>query len=144
MRFKPAVLIAGLAALIAAAPASAHHGFAVEFDGSKCMDVAGTLTAIDWQNPHAYFHMDIKNADGKTENWTFEMLSVVAMRRAGTDKQDFLDNIGKPITARICPSKNGAVNRGAAESLKLPDGRVRVVGQYVEGGRPGGGAPPAQ
>ena len=60
MRFKPAVLIAGLAALIAAAPASAHHGFAVEFDGSKCMDVAGTLTAIDWQNPHAYFHMDIK------------------------------------------------------------------------------------
>ena len=107
MRFKPAVLIAGLAALIAAAPASAHHGFAVEFDGSKCMDVAGTLTAIDWQNPHAYFHMDIKNADGKTENWTFEMLSVVAMRRAGTDKQDFLDNIGKPISAAICPRRMG-------------------------------------
>jgi hypothetical protein len=144
MRFKPAVLMAGLAAVIAAAPASAHHGFAVEFDASKCMDVAGTLTAIDWQNPHAYFHMDIKGADGKTESWTFEMLSVVAMRRAGTDKQDFLDNIGKPITARVCPSKNGSPNRGAAESLKLPDGRVRVVGQYVEGGRPGGGGPPAE
>ena len=143
MRHRLALLTAGLAALIAAVPASAHHGFAVEFDGSKCMDVAGTLTAIDWQNPHAYFHVDIKGADGKTENWAFEMLSVVAMRRAGTDKQDFLDNIGKPITARVCPSKNGSVNRGAAETLKLPDGRLRVVGQYVEGGRPGGGVPPA-
>jgi hypothetical protein len=75
--------------------------------------------------------MDIKDADGKAESWTFEMLSMVAMRRAGTDKQDFLDNIGKPITARVCPSKNSSPNRGAAESLKLSDGRVRVVGQYV-------------
>ena len=137
------VLAAVFALFLVRADAYAHHGFAVEFDGSKCTDMTGTLTGIDWQNPHAYFHMDIKGADGKTENWTFEMLSVVAMKRAGTDKQDFLDNIGKPISARICPSKNGSVNRGAAESLKLPDGRVRVVGQYVEGGRPGGG-PPAQ
>lgn len=72
-----------LGLLVAAVPAAAHHGFGVEFDGSKCTDITGTLTALDWQNPHAYFHMDVKGADGNVASWTFEMLSVTALKRGG-------------------------------------------------------------
>ena len=49
-----------------AVPTFAHHGFAVEFDKTKCMDLRGTLTSLDWENPHAYIHMDVKDASGKT------------------------------------------------------------------------------
>src|ERR1700758_2935196 len=66
MRFKPtSLVIAVFAICVGVAPAVAHHGFSVEFDGSKCMDLKGTLTGLDWDNPHAYVHMDVKDADGK-------------------------------------------------------------------------------
>ena len=59
------VLMAIFALLGASAPAFAHHGFGVEFDGSKCMYLKGTLSGIDWENPHAYLQMDVTDADGK-------------------------------------------------------------------------------
>jgi len=134
-RNLPGVLVASLALLVAVFPASAHHGFAVEFDGTKCVDITGTLTGIDWQNPHAYFHMDVKDANGKVSSWTFETLSVVSMKRGGMERQLFLDNIGKTVSTRACPAKSGTQNKGAAETLKLPDGRVYIVGQNVENAR---------
>jgi Family of unknown function (DUF6152) len=121
--------------LLGTARASAHHGFAVEFDGTKCTDMTGTLTGIDWQNPHAYFHMDVKDADGNVTSWRLETLSVVSMKRGGIDRQDFLDNMGKTISTRACPARSGTQFRAAAETLKLPDGRVFIVGQLVEGKR---------
>ena len=133
------VSTAVLGLLVAAVPAAAHHGFGVEFDGSKCTDITGTLTGLDWQNPHAYFHMDVKGADGTVASWTFEMLSVTALKRGGTVRQDFLSNIGKVANVRACPAK-GSKYRAAAETLKLSDGRVRIVGMPVEAGR--GGSPP--
>ena len=139
-RKAASVLAAVFALLLGGANAYAHHGFAVEFDGSKCTDMTGTLTGIDWQNPHAYFHMDVKDANGNVSSWRFETLSVVSMKRGGIDRQDFLDNMGKTISTRACPAKSGTQFRAAAETLKLPDGRIFIVGQYVEGKRPGGGA----
>ncbi len=128
-----AVLMAAFALIGAAVPVSAHHGFAVEFDGSKCMDLKGTLTGIDWENPHAYFHMDVKNAAGKVEAWSLEMITPNALKRNGTTRQDFTGNIGKPMAARACPTKAGGTQyRGSAEFLELADGQVRIVGQLVE------------
>jgi len=139
MRRKFGYVTAFFALLLGAGRASAHHGFAVEFDGTKCTDMTGTLTGIDWQNPHAYFHMDVRDADGKVSSWRFETLSVVSMKRGGLDRQDFLDNVGKTISTRACPARSGTAYRAAAETLKLPDGRVFIVGQLVEGRRSGGG-----
>lgn len=140
MRPRPfAISTALLGLLVATVPLAAHHGFGVEFDGSKCTDIAGTLTSLDWQNPHAYFHMDVKATDGSVQAWTFEMLSVTALKRGGTVRQDFLSNIGKVANVRACPAK-GSKFRAAAETLKLSDGRVRIVGMPVEAGR--GGSPP--
>jgi Family of unknown function (DUF6152) len=134
MRVKlPGVLAAVFALFGAAIPAFAHHGFSVEFDGSKCMNLKGTLTSIDWENPHAYVHLDVKDADGKTVSWRLEMITPLALKRNGTTRQDFLDNMGKPMAARACPTKAGGTpNRGAAEFIELADNQVRVTGQLVE------------
>jgi hypothetical protein len=134
MRVKlPGVLMAILVLAGASLPALAHHGFGVEFDGSKCLDLKGTLTAIDWENPHAYFHMDVKGADGNTVAWSLEMITPNALKRNGTTRQDFLTSIGKPVATRACPAKAGGTQyRGAAEYVKLSDGQLRIVGQLVE------------
>jgi Family of unknown function (DUF6152) len=122
----PGIFMAVVAVVGAAAPTFAHHGFAVEFDGSKCMDLKGTLTGIDWENPHAYLQMEVKDADGKAQAWHLEMITPNALKRNGTTRQDFLENVGKPMNARACPAKAGD-NRGAAEYIKLSDGVLRIV-----------------
>ena len=134
MRVKlPGVLTAVSLLLVAAVPALAHHAFGVEFDKTKCMNLKGTLTSIDWENPHAYVHMDVKEADGKTESWSLETVTPLGLKRSGTTRQDFLTNIGKPIIVRACPTKAGGTDyKGAAEFLKLPDGLLRIVGQNIE------------
>jgi hypothetical protein len=133
MRVRFAGVLMVFLALGASAPLFAHHGFGVEFDGSKCMDLKGTLSDIDWENPHAYVRMDVKDADGKTVTWSLEMITPNALKRNGTTRQDFLTNMGKPMAARACPVKAGGTQyRGAAEYIKLADGQLRIVGQLVE------------
>jgi hypothetical protein len=126
-------IVIGLACL--AVPSYAHHSFAAEFDSSKCMDFNGTLTGIEWQNPHGYFHVDVKNASGGTDSLSFQTVSLITLKRSGTSRRDFLDNIGKPVYVRGCLAKNGIKFRAAAETLKLPDGQLRIVGQEVEHGK---------
>jgi hypothetical protein len=133
MRIKLPGLVMAICVLGAAVPAFAHHGFSVEFDGSKCLNLTGTLTGLDWENPHAYFHMDVKDAQGKVQAWSLEMITPNALKRNGTTRQDFQTNFGKPISARACPTKAGVTQyRGSAEFLELPDGQIRIVGQLVE------------
>ena len=113
-------------------PALAHHGFGVEFDGSKCMDLKGTLTGLVWENPHAYVEMDVKDTSGNTTKWHLEMITPNALKRNGTTRQDFEANMGKLMNARACPAKVNGHERGAAEYIKLADGILRIVGQIPE------------
>ena len=118
--------------LLLAAPTSAHHSFAAEWDSSICREFTGTLTKLDWQNPHPYFYMDIRNAAGKVENWSFQAYSPVTLRRNGTDRQVFLDNIGKEVWVKGCLARNGKALAAAAGTLKFPDGVLRQVGQLQD------------
>jgi hypothetical protein len=125
------ILIAAVV-LLAAIPAYAHHSFAAEFDGTACREFTGTLTKIDWQNPHGYFYMDVKDGNGKVESWSFQTYALITLKRAGIERQFFVENIGKEFWVRGCLAKNGRANYAAAGLLKGPDGVLHQVGQLQD------------
>lgn len=125
----------GVASLACAAtrPVSAHHSFPAEFDATKCSDTIGTLTKVDWQNPHAYFFVEVKDANGQVREVAFQLSSIANLTRGGSPRKMFIDNFGQTVMARGCAAKNGNKNRFAASYIKLPNGEIHRVGQDVEG-----------
>ena len=127
-----AVVMAGLL-LVTAAPSFAHHSFAAEFDGNNCRDFTGTLTKIAWTNPHGFFYVDVKDPSGKAANWSFQTYALITLRRAGTSRELFMENVGKEVWVRGCLAKNGKQNYAAAGSLKFSsDGVLRQMGQLQD------------
>src|SRR5579884_4089771 len=86
MRAKYAIAAVAAALLAAAVPAVAHHSFAAEFDASKPITVKGTVTAMDWVNPHSHLRFDVKAEDGTVEHWTAECLPPNGLYRQGWRK----------------------------------------------------------
>ena len=130
-RLRGAVVLVAL--FFASVPAFAHHGYATEFDITKCENLKGTLSGVEWENPHAFFHIDVKDSDGKVNTWRLETISPNSLKRSGTTREDVLSNVGKPAVARICPTKAGGTPyKGTAEFFKLGDGLLRIVGQNIE------------
>ena len=121
------------AALLAAVPASAHHAFAVEFDAKNCSDIAGVLTKVNYENPHAYIFLDAKDASGQVVMKTFQLSSTSNLKRGGATLPVMNASLGKQVVVRGCSSRNGEDNRYAASFIKLADGTVQRLGQDVEG-----------
>jgi len=76
-------LTAGVAAIVAAVPVVAHHAFAAEFDANKPLTITGTVTKVEWTNPHARFYVDAKDETGKIVNWDFELGPPNGLMRRG-------------------------------------------------------------
>jgi hypothetical protein len=130
---KATVVLIGLVLLAAAAPARAHHAFAAEFDAKNCADVTGILTKVNYENPHAYLFMNVKNGAGQTEEATFQLSSTSNLRRGGATPAVLNASVNKEVLIRGCASRNGEKNRYAASFIKLADGTVQRLGQDVEG-----------
>jgi hypothetical protein len=132
MKATFAILSAALL-LLAAAPAWAHHAFAVEFDAKACSDVTGVLTRVSYENPHAYIFVNVKNGEGQADEATFQLSSTSNLRRGGATLPVLNASLGKEVLVRGCASRNGEKNRYAASFIKLADGTIQRVGQDVEG-----------
>ena len=117
-----------LLAVVAAAPVSAHHAFAAEFDAKNCSDVTGILTKVAYENPHAYIFLNVNG-----EETTFQLSSTSNLRRGGATPAVLNASLNKEVLVRGCASKNGEKNRYAASFIKLADGTVQRLGQDVEG-----------
>jgi hypothetical protein len=125
--------VAAAALVLTAIPSQAHHSFAAEFDASKCREFTGTLTKIEWTNPHGFFYVDVKDPDGTVHNWSFQTYALITLRRAGTSLELFKENVGKEVWVRGCLAKNGRQNYAAAGSLKFAsDGVTRQMGQLQD------------
>ena len=133
MKRLVAIICGALMLAAAAAPASAHHAFAVEFDAKNCSDISGVLTKVAYENPHAYLFVDTKTPGGQTVNATFQLSSTSNLKRGGATYAVLNASVGKEVLVRGCASRNGEDYRYAASFIKLADGTVQRVGQDVEG-----------
>ena len=138
MRTKLLALIAGLGLSLAAVPVSAHHAFAAEFDANKPVKFRGTVTKVEWVNPHAWVHIDVKGDDGKVTPWMIEAAAPNALLRRGWTKTSL--PIGVEILVEGFQAKDGA-NRANGSVITFTDGKKLFVGSSA--GDPGAapGAP---
>jgi Family of unknown function (DUF6152) len=120
-----AVAAVTLGMLLAAVPARAHHPVAADFDVSKPIKLTGSVSKIEWVNPHSWIHIDVKGGDGKVVTWAIETVGPNALFRRGW-KRDTL-KIGDVIVVNGFKAKNGEpVANG--HSVYLPGGQEMYVG----------------
>jgi hypothetical protein len=130
MRTKLAAVIVGVGLLAASQRAWAHHAFSAEFDANKPVKLQGTVTKMDWVNPHAWIHIDVKKPDGTVEKWMIEGGTPNAMFRRGFTKDSL--KAGTEIVVDGYQAKNGTL-RANGRDLRLPDGRTLFVGSSGTG-----------
>jgi hypothetical protein len=114
-------------------PALAHHAFIAEFDANKRVKVSGTVTKLEWTNPHAWLYVDLKDDSGKTVNWAFEMGSPNTLTRQGWRKTALKE--GDQIVVEGYAAKDGS-NTANARSVTMPDGRKIFAGSPQTDGGP--------
>lgn len=124
-------------ALAAALPALAHHSFAAEFDGTKAVRLRGTLTKMEWTNPHSYFYIDVKDDKGNVVSWGCEAASPGALSRRGFKRGDIKLGDMLIVDGYLAKDHSHLID---ARRVTLPDGRIVSGGSAGDGG-PGEAAP---
>jgi len=127
MRSRLFGVVAGAVFAVAAAavPVIAHHSFAAEFDAKKPVKLRGTVTKMEWINPHSWVHIEVKTPDGKVEQWMIEGGAPNALLRRGWNKNSLLP--GTEILVEGFQAKDGAL-RANGRDITFPDGKKLFVG----------------
>ncbi len=148
MRRKLSVTVAGVGLLLAAAPVVAHHAFSAEFDANRPVQIRGTVTKMEWINPHAWIHLRVNKPDGTTEVWMVEGGTPNTLFRRGLTEDSL--KVGTEIVVDGYQSKDRA-GAGTDESplkangrnVTFPDGRKLFLGSSGTGA-PRDGADPTE
>jgi hypothetical protein len=128
------LIFAVAGALLLAAPARAHHSFASEFSLEKPITMTGTVTKLDWINPHCYLELDAKDAQGSvTEHWRFEFGAPVALKKAGLRQEALAP--GQTVTINGYAAKDRS-KLGWVSKFTLSDGRVILITPDTNSGAP--------
>lgn len=123
-RFGSVVSCALLMGLVFAITASAHHSVQSQFDIHKTVTVSGTVSKVEWINPHSYLTLNVKDASGNNQKWAFELGGAGALRRAGMSRADRGGlKPGDEVTATALAARDGS-NSGFLQELKVADGRT--------------------
>jgi hypothetical protein len=131
MRIKTPIFMAAVSLLlVASVPVWAHHAFAAEFDGNKLVKLRGIVTKMEWINPHAWLHLDVKSADGSFVNWAIELGPPNALIKRGWTKKDV--PAGIELLVDGYQSKDGALRANGRE-ITFPDGKKLFAGSSGTG-----------
>ena len=121
---------AALFSIAVTAPALAHHDFSAEFDAKKPVKLQGTVSKVQWINPHAWIHVDVKRPDGKLETWMIEGGTPNTLFRRGFTKDSL--KTGTPIVVEGYRAKDGSM-RANGRDITFPDGRKLFMGSSGTG-----------
>jgi hypothetical protein len=135
VKSKLGILAVACALLLKTAPIYAHHSFAAEYDPNKPVKVMGTVSKVEWTNPHSRFYVDVKDQSGAVTTWNFEIGSPNHLFRAGWTRNTL--KLGDQVTVEAYSAKDGS-HLGQVRQVTLADGR-KVPG--FAGGADSGGAP---
>ena len=130
MRLQRVLITTFAALLLVGTAVSAHHSFAAEFDSNKPIQLKGTVTRVEWINPHTWIHIAVKDADGKTEEWMIEGGTPNTLLRRGLTKTSLPE--GTEIVVDGYRAKNGS-NRANGRDVTFPDGRKLFMGSSGTG-----------
>ena len=119
MKTKLSIAAVGLGMLLASVPAIAHHSFAAEFDAAKPIKLTGSVTKVEWMNPHTYFYIDVKDEKGTVTNWGLEMGSPNGLMRQGWTRNSM--KVGDEISVEGSMAKDGS-KIANARTVTLGDG----------------------
>lgn len=126
------VVVATIAAVVAGVRLGAHHSFAAQYDPTKALRIAGTLSKVEWTNPHTYFYVDVKGEDGQVMTWSCEGASPSSLSRRGFKRGDL--KLGDALVVDGYRARDGS-RLMDARRVTLADGRI------VSGASAGDGGP---